>query len=158
AASRFRSGAAEEGAGPGGNHSGRPQSMKVVLDASAGLAAVLGQEKGPAVLDVLAEAAVVIAPELFPAEVTSGLWKYVTAKQLTLDRASERLDAVLKLVDRFHPIAELAQEVLREASARRHSVYDFCYAVLARRESAAVLTIDARLRKLIVTFGLPVYP
>src|SRR5882757_530824 len=108
--------------------------MKVVLDASAALAAVLGQELGPAVLDTLSAATVVVAPELFSAEVTSGLWKYVSAKQLKLEEAAERLDAVLKLVDRFHPMAELAQEVLREASLRHHSVYDLCYAVLARRE------------------------
>ncbi|HEV7766492.1 MAG TPA: type II toxin-antitoxin system VapC family toxin [Thermoanaerobaculia bacterium] len=132
--------------------------MKVVLDASAALAAVLGQDSGPAVLDVLADAAVVIAPELFSAEVTSGLWKYVVAKQLTLDVAAERLDAVLKLVDRYHPVAAIAQEVLREASARHHSSYDLCYAILARREGAAVVTIDGRLRKLIATMGLPVYP
>lgn len=132
--------------------------MKVVLDASAGLAAVLGQDRGPAVLDVLADAAVVIAPELFAAEVTSGLWKYVSAKQLTLDAASERLDAALKLIDRYHPMASLAQEVLREASARRHSVYDLYYAVLARREGAAVLTIDGRLRKLIAGMNLVAYP
>ena len=132
--------------------------MKVVLDASAGLAAVLGQGSGTAVLDVLATASVVIAPELFVAEVTSGLWKYVTAKQLAPSDAADRLDAVLKLVDRYHPVEPLAQEVLRESSARRHSVYDLCYAVLARREGAAVVTIDGRLRKLIVTMGLTVHP
>jgi predicted nucleic acid-binding protein len=132
--------------------------VKVVLDASAALAAVLGQESGPAVLDVLAGATVVIAPELFVAEVTSGLWKYVSAKQLTLDVAAERLDAALKLVDRYHPEPALAQEVLREAAARRHSVYDLYYVVLARREGAAIVTIDGRLRKLITTLGLPVHP
>jgi predicted nucleic acid-binding protein len=132
--------------------------MKVVLDASAGLAAILGQESGTAVLNVLAGAAVVIAPELFVAEVSSGLWKYVSAKQLSLDVAAERLDTALKLVDRYHPMAALAQEVLREASARRHSVYDLYYAVLARREGAAVLTIDARLRKLIAAMNVQVYP
>jgi predicted nucleic acid-binding protein len=132
--------------------------MKVVLDASAGLAAVVGQDRGPAVLDVLADAAVVIAPELFAAEVTSGLWKYVSAKQLTLDAASERLDAALKLIDRYHPMESLAQEVLREASVRRHSVYDLYYAVLARREGAAVLTIDGRFRKLIAAMNVQAYP
>jgi predicted nucleic acid-binding protein len=132
--------------------------MKVVLDASAALAAVLGQEAGTAVLDVLSGAAVVIAPELFAAEVTSGLWKYVSVRQLTIEAAAERLDAALKLVDRYHPMAGLAQEVLREASARRHSVYDLCYVVLARREGAAVLTIDARLRKLLGTVGVAVCP
>jgi predicted nucleic acid-binding protein len=132
--------------------------MKVVLDTSAGLAAVLGQPSGVAVLDVLAGAAVVIAPEMFAAEVSGGLWKYVTAKQLSLDAASERLDAVLKLVDRYHPVADLAQEVLREASARRHSVHDLYYAVLARREGAGVVTIDARLRKLVTAMNLAVHP
>lgn len=132
--------------------------MKVVLDASAALAAVLGQPSATAVLDVLTEAEVVIAPELFSAEVTSGLWKYVSANQLTMDAAAERLDAALKLVDRYHPMTVLAQEVLREASARNHSVYDLHYVVLARREGASILTIDARLRKLIGTVGLPVYP
>lgn len=132
--------------------------MKVVLDASAGLAAVLVQKSGPDVLDVLANASVVIAPELFVAEVTSGLWKYVSAKQLSVEAASERLDAALKLVDRYHPMATLAQEVLREASAHRHSAYDLCYAVLARREGAAVLTIDARLRKLLAAMNVPVLP
>jgi predicted nucleic acid-binding protein len=132
--------------------------MKAVLDASAALAAVLGQGLGPAVLDVLSDAAVVIAPDLFAAEVTSGLWKYVSANQLSLAEAAVRLDEVLKLVDRFHPAAELAQEVLREASARRHSVYDVCYAVLARREGAALLTIDRRLQKVGVAMGVPVHP
>ena len=132
--------------------------MKVVLDASAGLSAVLGQETGPAILDVLAGATVVIAPELFAAEVSSGLWKYVSAKQLTLDAAAERLDAALKLVDRHEPMAALAQEVLREASAHRHSVYDLYYAVLARREGAAILTIDTRLKKLVFAMNLTTYP
>jgi predicted nucleic acid-binding protein len=132
--------------------------MKVVLDASAALAAVLGQDPASAVLDVLADATVVIAPELFVAEVTSGLWKYVSAKQLALVEAADRLEAVLKLVDRYHPVAPLAQEVLREASARRHSVYDFCYVVLARREGAALVTIDLRLKKLSDTLGVPTYP
>ena len=132
--------------------------MKVVLDASAGLSAVVGQESGPAILDVLADATVVIAPELFAAEVTSGLWKYVSAKQLTVEAAAERLNAALKLVDRYEPMTALAQEVLHESSARRHSVYDLYYAVLARREGAAILTIDARLRKLVLAMNLATYP
>ena len=37
-------------------------------------------------------------------------------------------------------------------------LYDLCYAVLARREGAAVVTIDGRLRKLLVSIGVPIYP
>ena len=132
--------------------------MKVVLDASAALAAILAQPSATAVVDVVADATVVIAPELFAAEVTSGLWKYVSAKQLTIEEAAEHLDAALKLVDQYHPMTGLAQEVLREASSRRHAVYDLFYVVLARREGAAIVTVDGRLRKLIGELRLPVYP
>lgn len=131
--------------------------MKVVLDASAGLAVVLGQDAAPAILDILARATVVVAPELYAAEVTSGLWKYVTAGQLSIDDAMDRLDAVLELVDRRQPTADIAPEVLREASIRRHSAYDLFYAVLARREGAVVVTIDARLRKLLAEMDIPVH-
>ncbi len=132
--------------------------MRVLLDASAGIAAVLGRESTPAILDVLARATIVIAPELYVAEVTSGLWKYVTAGQLSIEDATDRLDAALKLVDRQHPPGGLAQEVLREAVSHRHSVYDLFYVVLARREGAIVLTIDTRLRKLMGTMGVPFQP
>ncbi len=129
--------------------------MKVVLDASAGLAAVLGGEPAIAILEILGRATVVIAPDLFAAEVTSGLWKYVNAGQLSVDDAIDRLTAVLDLVDRHEPVAELAPEVLREASVHRHSPYDLCYAVLARRHGAAVLTRDGRLRTLLATINVP---
>lgn len=132
--------------------------MKVVLDASAAIAAVVGRDSAPAILDVLARATVVVAPDLYAAEVTSGLWKYVTAGQLSPDDAMDRLDAALKLVDRLEPMPGLAPEVLREAAARRHSVYDLFYIVLSRREGGVVLTIDTRLRKLAGTLGLSVHP
>lgn len=129
--------------------------MRVVLDASAALATVIDNPAGPGVLDTLARASIVIAPQFFVCEATSGLWKYVIAKRMTLTEAAERLEAVLKLVDRYHPEAEFAQEVLREASSRQHAVYDLFYAVLARREGASVITFDARLKKVARSMGLP---
>jgi predicted nucleic acid-binding protein len=132
--------------------------MKIVLDASAAIAAVLQHPSGPAVLDLVEEATMIVAPDLFIAEVTSGLWKYVVAQQLSIDDAGERLGAAVKLVDRYLPVDTLAQEVLREAAARQHSVYDIFYAVLARREGAAVATIDQRLRKLLTSMNVPVHP
>lgn len=132
--------------------------MKVVLDASAAVATVVENPSGPAVLDVLSRASVVITPQFYVCEVTSGLWKYVVAKQMSVSDAAERLDAVLKLVDRYDPEAPLAQEVLRESSVRQHAVYDLFYAVLARREGAAILTLDARLKKVARAMGTAIYP
>jgi len=132
--------------------------MKVVLDASAALAAVLGHESSAEIMSIVAGASIVSAPEIFPAEVTSGLWKYVTAGRLSAEDAGERLETAFKLVGQLHSVRELAQEVLREAAARRHSVYDFCYVVLARREGAAIVTIDTRLRKLLASMHIVSYP
>jgi predicted nucleic acid-binding protein len=132
--------------------------MKIVLDASAAIAAVLGHTSAPAIVEILSGASVVIAPELFVAEVTSALWKYVVAKQVTSPDAAEHLEAALQLVDRYQSLSVLTLEVLREASSRRHSVYDMFYVVLARREGAALLTNDTRLRKLVAEMGISVHP
>lgn len=131
--------------------------MKVVLDASAGVAAVL-DDPPPAILDTLARATVVVAPDLFAAEVTNSLWKYVIAGRLSIDDAVDRLEAALHLIDRYEPVSAFTQEVLREAAVRKHPSYDLCYTVLARREGASVLTMDGRLRKLVAAMKIAVHP
>lgn len=130
--------------------------MRIVLDASAALAAVLGRRPAAGVLDVLAGASTVVAPDLFASEVGNGLWKYVSAGEITVEEAAVALEAGLSLVERFIPVTELAQEALREAAHHRQPVYDLCYAIAARREGCAVLTIDARLQKLLAKMEIPV--
>ncbi len=129
--------------------------MRIVLDASAALAAVVGRSQAAGVLDVLADASIVLAPDLFASEVANGLWKYVSVGELTVDEAAIALDAALGLVERFIPAAALAQEALSEAAHHRHPVYDLCYAIAARREGCAVLTIDGRLQRLLAKMNIP---
>jgi predicted nucleic acid-binding protein len=130
--------------------------MRIVLDASAALAAVVGRSPAPDVLDALEGATIVLAPDLFASEIGNGLWKYVSAGEITVDEAAIALDAALGLVERFVPATTLAQEALREAAHYRHPVYDLCYAIAARREGCAVLTIDSRLHKLLARMSIPV--
>ena len=104
--------------------------MKLVLDASAAISAVLARPTAAAILETIGgSASVVIAPDLYVSEVANALWKYVVAGEIDGDEAAESLDAALALVDRFVPAADLAQEALREAAARRHPVHDLCYVV-----------------------------
>lgn len=133
----------------------KSEIMTVVLDASAAVRAVLNRETETAILDILDNASTVITTDLFIAEVTSGLWKYVTAGRISVDEAAGSLDEALDFVNTFHEIAGLAHEVLREASLRRHPVYDLYYVVLARREGAAILTFDKRLKELCGEMGIP---
>lgn len=132
--------------------------MKLVLDASAAIATVLGRPPAARFLESLSAASVVIAPDLYVSEVANGLWKYVAAREITGHEASESLDAALHLVDRFVAVADIAQEALREASSHRHPVYDLCYVIAARREGCAVLTLDARLRRLLAAMRIPAAP
>jgi len=120
--------------------------MKLVLDASAALAAVAGHSRSM-VDSIVDRASIVIAPQLYIPEVTNGLWKYVRAGELPIEEAVRFLSTALELVDEYRGVAGLAEEALREAAAHRHPVYDFYYAVLARREDAALLTFDNRLKK-----------
>jgi hypothetical protein len=41
------------------------------------------------------------------------------------------------------------------SARRRHPVYDLYYAVLARREDAAILTFDGRLKQLCIEMHVP---
>jgi predicted nucleic acid-binding protein len=122
--------------------------MTIVLDASVAIPATLGIGTAPEFLPRLRAASQVIAPELFVAEVANGIWKYVIAGELAIDSAPGALTEALSLVVHFEDMAVLAAEALREAAARRHSVYDMFYIVLARREGATLLTFDNRLRAL----------
>ncbi|HUR80334.1 MAG TPA: type II toxin-antitoxin system VapC family toxin [Thermoanaerobaculia bacterium] len=122
--------------------------MKIVLDASAAIPATLGIGAGSELLARVRAASVVLAPELFVAEVANGLWKYVIAGELAIESAPGALREALSLVAQFEGTAVLAVDALREAAARRHSVYDMFYVVLARREQATLLTLDNRMREL----------
>jgi predicted nucleic acid-binding protein len=129
--------------------------MKVILDASAAVAAVAGEKK-LLVAEKTLGATATIAPDLFIVEVTNGLWKYVVWEGLPVEDAVKHLRSALSMINSFRSVAELAEEALRAASIHRHPVYDLYYAILARREGAAILTFDNRLKQLCTKMGVPV--
>jgi len=90
---------------------------------------------------------VVLAPDLFTAEVANSLWKYVKAGSLSQEKAIELLGRALALVEVLVPSPELAVEALATAAKAGHPVYDLLYAVLARRHSVPLLTMDGTLAK-----------
>jgi len=117
-------------------------SGRLVLDASAGLHAVLPGPAAAEALDALAEAVVVVAPDLYCFEVANTLWKYIRSRRVTLERGVTVYERALSLVDRLVGADELAKEALALAAVASQRVYEMSYAVLARREGAAVLTAD----------------
>ena len=127
----------------------------LVLDASAAIEAVLGRPLALRIVEHLEHADRVTVPDLYFAEIANALWKYVRAGDLTLDEAQEMLSTGSALADGVFPARELATEALATATAFNHPVYDALYAVTARREGAAMCTIDRRLVKLLEAMRVP---
>lgn len=122
---------------------------KLVLDASAAIAAVTNREETSSdLLNTIDAATAIVVPEIFTAEVTNGMWKYIRAGIMSPDEAARSLRSALRFVSKYVRAVDMAEEVLRECAERRHPAYDLYYAVLARREGAAVLSLDRRLKQL----------
>lgn len=130
--------------------------MSVVLDASAAIQLVLNGPRAASVRAGVESAAIVLAPDLYSAEVANALWKYVRAGQLDAQAAADSLADAHELVTRFVPASELVAEALHESVRLGHPVYDLLYLVAARRHAATLVTCDKRLRDLCATQGVAV--
>jgi predicted nucleic acid-binding protein len=98
----------------------------------------------------------VLAPELFVAEVGNALWKYVSSEQIERDEAVRLFFESRTLVDVNVAHLELADEAFAAAIQQDHPIYDLLYAILARRNAAAVMTMDRRLADLLARMDIEV--
>lgn len=132
-------------------------SRRLVLDASAAIAAVLLGSGGNETRDLLERAELVLAPDLLALEAANALWKYAKRGDIDADGAVTALERVLSLVDSFVPDGELAKEALVASVAAGHPIYDMTYAVLARREGATVVTADRRFASILSDMAVPAH-
>jgi len=119
-----------------------------VLDASAALRLITNAPGVEPWVQQLAEAPLVLAPELMLTEVANAIWKLQRAGQLKLIEPHALLADALELVDQIEPDRHLQVEALALACHLDHPVYDCLYLALARREAAVLLTADRRLQQL----------
>ena len=119
--------------------------MNIVLDASAAIHAATEDTFSDMILDVVEQAESILAPELYYAEVSSGLLKHVKAGHLSTAAAIDKFEQVTKLVTDFRPLSELSHQAIHEAHRLGHSVYDMYYLVLARNCGAHLVSLDKRL-------------
>ena len=127
---------------------------RVVLDAYAAVRLVMGMDESGKIREILAHAAIVIAPTLYVTEVANALRGYVRFGALDRAQAVTRYEEALALVDEPVDDRELGVEALAEAARHDHPVYDLVYGVLARRTASALLTADARLAALAPRLGI----
>ncbi|SED68376.1 type II toxin-antitoxin system VapC family toxin [Ruania alba] len=118
--------------------------MRVVLDASAGVDAVLANYRGSRVLDAM-QGAELLAPCLIDSEVMSALARMERASSISAAEARRGLDAWLRLACERVPSEHLLHDAWSRRAALR--VSDAQYVALAAGLGAPLLTCDARLAR-----------
>ncbi|MBV5338620.1 MAG: type II toxin-antitoxin system VapC family toxin [Deltaproteobacteria bacterium] len=122
--------------------------MITILDASAAVAIAMNLAESAKFLPNIDISDMVIAPDLFVAEVSNAIWKYVRAGILDSDQGSNVLERAVSLVDTFEPGQGLYKEAFALSVDHMHPVYDALYLVLARRHNGVLATLDKRLAEL----------
>ena len=131
--------------------------MIAVLDASAAVELILSRPAAEELSELVAKAELVLAPDLYVAEVSNALWKYTIASGDS-DGYTELLDDAVALTDELIDSVSLYREAFALSTQHQHPVYDSLYLVVARRNSATILTVDRRLRSLASTLQIDISP
>lgn len=122
--------------------------MNLVIDASAAVGLVLGITGTEVFTPLLEQADLVVAPDLYLAEIANAIWKYRKADLPPMARCEQVLEQAKNLPDHLESSSDLCLEAFALASRHRHPVYDALHLVLARRNNASILTMDRRLAEL----------
>lgn len=132
--------------------------MTAVLDASAAVRQVTRPSGTPEIFSLVAQADLVLAPELYVAEVTNAFWKYLRAGVLTREQCERGLTAALALVDDLVPLEPMCREAFDLAATMGRAAYDAFYLVLARRNGAVLVTNDRQLLRDAGVLGVRTLP
>ena len=119
--------------------------MIIVLDASAAIEIALGNEYAQQFSKILKESDLVMAPDIFPSEITNVFWKYAQFSGLSLTKCEAGIDCCNDLIDDYIETKNMCREVFSESIRLKHSSYDIFYLSVARRNNALLLTKDKKL-------------
>jgi len=121
--------------------------VRLILDASAAVEVALDRGKAREFAKLLGAADEVLAPELLVPEVVNTVWKYHQFEKLSLIACDRAIELALALVDVLVSCKELHRQAFLLARTTQRPAYDAFYLALAQREDAALLTMDAALRR-----------
>ena len=126
----------------------------IILDCSAAVEMARRTLEGEALRSLICTGEEIVASEMFIAEVRNSFWKYVKAGLLSREAAEAYIDECIKMVDKFVPLEDNADEAFAEAVRQNHSVYDMFYLTLVRRTSGTLFSLDKKLVSLCEDMGL----
>lgn len=131
--------------------------MIAVLDASAAIELLLSRSGANELSELISKAELVLAPDLYVAEVSKALCKHASSSG-DFGSYQELLDDAVALPDDFVDSASLYREAFALSVKHQHPVYDVLYLVVARRNSATMLTVYRRLRFLAAILQIAAAP
>jgi predicted nucleic acid-binding protein len=122
--------------------------MIAVLDASAAIEIAINKTGNALLREALLKADLVLAPDIFPSEITNAFWKYGAFSNLPAGECETGIAYCLDLIDDYINTRELCFEALAESLRIKHPAYDLFYLVAARRNNAILITRDKKLAKI----------
>jgi predicted nucleic acid-binding protein len=123
--------------------------MKLALDASVGFKTLVVEkdtDKARKLRDDFRVALLeLIAPDIYPAEVTHSLTRAERQNRITQAEGIVLFKDLLKTLPQLHSSLLLLPRAYEISSAMRIGVFDCLYVALAEQESCDLVTADARL-------------
>jgi predicted nucleic acid-binding protein len=119
--------------------------MTLVVDASVAVKWVVDEPGSAKALLVYADEGDLAAPTLLLAEVGNALWKKYRKALVTERQVKLALESLPRFFDRLCELSELAPRAGALALRLDQPIYDCFYLALAERETASLVTADARL-------------
>jgi predicted nucleic acid-binding protein len=126
----------------------------IVLDCCAAVAMILGTPDGKSLEALIERDEEIVSSSLLLAELGSALRKYVRAGAISQERALWGIREIDSVIDRFVDTSENYVESFGEALRLEYSPYDLFYLTLARRNGAALCTLDRALMGLCAREGV----
>jgi predicted nucleic acid-binding protein len=131
--------------------------MIIVCDASAALEIALNRNDANKYKEILKDSDIVLAPDIYPSEISNALWKYVTIAGQKIEECEKALEYCLGLVDDIIETRSICREAFSEAIKQKHPVYDIFYLVIARRNNALLVSKDKKLLKIAKAMGVETF-
>jgi predicted nucleic acid-binding protein len=119
--------------------------MVIVPDVSGITQVLFHMEKYEVFDNLLQNADLVVAPDVYIPELTNTLWKYYSSKKLTKEVCEQYIQKGIYYIDRFVDCCDLWHESFSAGINNKHSIYDMFYMVTARRNNGVLLTNDSAL-------------
>lgn len=116
--------------------------MRIVLDVSAAAEMLFDKASSKKLAAIVENSELVLAPNLFIVEAANLIFKYRRDDIIKEGDEISIYNECLRFIDFFAPNEELSIEALSMACANNKPVYDYYYLVLARRNSAKLITLD----------------